>query len=208
MLVKNALCSLLLFCHHWTRRKTPARIFISLPVRATRVDHAHLLTFNVAGNWLKTHPIPSDKGSLGNFELLAQDNKRVIQQILEAEVEWSGSYDDHILKKLRGMYSSCMNEHTLNNRGIKPLIEVVSTVQKLFRGDARTRSETDTSDYETQDRQSLTAALAYLHSRSIGALFSFDIDGDVGKDPNFMTLWFGYVYLSSSKYQTSSENDQ
>ena len=24
----------------------------------------------------------------------------------------------------------------------------------------------------------------------LGGLFNFDIDGDVGDDPNFMTLWF------------------
>jgi len=159
------------------------------------------------GNWLKTHPIPSDKGSLGNFELLAQDNKRVIQQILEGEVTSSSSYDDHILKKLRGMYSSCMSENTLNKRGIKPLIEVVSTVQKLYRGDARARSETAIPEYETQDRQSLTAALAYLHSRSIGALFSFDIDGDVGKDPNFMTLWFGQPEFGLPSKEYYEEDD-
>ena len=36
----------------------------------------------------------------------------------------------------------------------------------------------------------LTAAIAFLHSRGIGGLFNFEIDGDVGVDPNFMTLWF------------------
>lgn len=33
----------------------------------------------------------------------------------------------------------------------------------------------------------------YVYSRlpvGIDALFSFDVEGDVGVDPNFMTLWF------------------
>jgi hypothetical protein len=36
----------------------------------------------------------------------------------------------------------------------------------------------------------LTAAVAYLHSRSIDVLFGFGIDGDAGFDPDLMTLQF------------------
>lgn len=142
---------------------------------------------------MKSHPIPSDKGSLGNFELLSQDNKHVIQQILEDGTPPSipPTYDDLILKKLRTMYSSCMDEKTLAKRDIKPLMRVVTDVQQLYRGNMKSRSETEEPDYEVKDRQSLTAVLAYLHARSIGSLFTFNIDGDVGTDPNLMSLWFG-----------------
>lgn len=84
-----------------------------------------------------------------------------------------------------------MDEKTLAKRDIDPLLEIVSNIRELYRGDLTLWSPTEVPDYETQDRQSLTAALAYMHSRSISSLFSFYIDGDVGKDPNFMSLWFG-----------------
>jgi endothelin-converting enzyme len=63
-------------------------------------------------------------------------------------------------------------------------------------------------DEDERKSKGLTAAISYLHSRGrrffimdvsellmfvrvgIDALFLFDIDGDVGEDPNAMTLWF------------------
>jgi endothelin-converting enzyme len=151
-----------------------------------------LIRSTVDGGWRKNHPIPAAKGSVGNFEMLAQDNKRVIQRFLEddSHVSSAPSYDDQIVQKLRGLYSSCMDERTLDKRGISPLMNVISIVQRLYKGEKKTFSTPGSPDYEVKDRQGLTAAIAYLHSRSIGALFSFDIDGDVGQDPNFMSLWF------------------
>jgi endothelin-converting enzyme len=84
-----------------------------------------------------------------------------------------------------------MDESTLDQRGITPLMHVVSNIQSLYKGERRTFAADGTPSYDTKDRQGLTAAIAYLHSHSIEALFSFSIDGDVGKDPNLMSLWFG-----------------
>lgn len=164
------------------------------------------------GGWRKAHPIPPDKGALGNFELLSQENKRVIQQMLEddSHLSASSSYDDQILKKLRDLYSSCMNENALDKRGIRPLVDVVQNVQRLYKGDKTTFPHSNDPDYVTKDRQGLTAALAYLHSRSIGALFSFYIDGDIGEDPNLMSLWFGQPQFglpSKEYYEDESIRD-
>jgi endothelin-converting enzyme len=109
----------------------------------------------------------------------------------DSHLSASSSYDDQILKKLRDLYSSCMNENALDKRGIRPLVDIVQNVQRLYKGDKTTFPHSNDPDYVTKDRQGLTAALAYLHSRSIGALFSFYIDGDIGEDPNLMSLWFG-----------------
>jgi predicted metalloendopeptidase len=43
--------------------------------------------------------------------------------------ESESSHDHEILKKLRGLYGSCMDEKELNKRGIKPLLKVVEEIQ-------------------------------------------------------------------------------
>ncbi|KAJ7168203.1 hypothetical protein C8R43DRAFT_1121386 [Mycena crocata] len=146
------------------------------------------------GGWIAAHPLPADKGSFGQFEALSQDNKRVIQHFLEtpsATSSFTTDYDEQLLKKLRALYSSCLNENRLDEVGTEPLIHFVKTLRKLYRG----QGLEVTGELEGKKSNNLTAAMAFLHSRGIDALFSFQIEGDIGVDPNFMTLWFDQASL-------------
>ncbi|KAI0363474.1 Metalloprotease [Pilatotrama ljubarskyi] len=161
------------------------------------------------GGWLKAHPIPSDKGSFGNFEALSQQNRRLLQQILsedssarfsEVSAFMTSDYDEQILKKLRGLYKSCMDEDKLNDIGEKPLADMAKTIRELYRG--KTTVIDSLASKDEKQRARLTATVAYLHSRAIDALFSYQIDGDVGDDPNLMTLWISQpdLGLPSKEY--------
>ncbi|PCH38139.1 zincin [Wolfiporia cocos MD-104 SS10] len=148
------------------------------------------------GGWLKAHPIPSDKGVYGNFEALALQNRQLLQQILESEGAVDSFYDKQLLKKLRGLYSSCMDEDKLSGPGTEPLLAVTNHIRRLLHGKSTLVEHVHAhKDKDEVDRQGLTAAVAYLHSRGIGGLFSVDIEGDVGADPNFMTFWFSQPEL-------------
>ncbi|PPR08078.1 hypothetical protein CVT24_010539 [Panaeolus cyanescens] len=142
------------------------------------------------GGWLSKHPLPADKSSFGQFEALAQGNIRVIQSFLESKTK-VGGVDDAILDKLRDFYSSCMDEKTLDEIGSTPLLHVVKTIRNLYRSE-----DTDISSASDKRVDGLTAAIAFLHSRGIGALFAFDVEGDVGVDPNHMVLWFNQPELT------------
>ena len=180
------------------------------------------------GGWLKSHPIPADKGSFGTFEALSQQNRRLIQQILSEDSssvyasagldhDREDPYDTLLLTKLRGLYQSCMNEDLLDARGSDPLIRVVRNVRRLFNKNGTAivpaHESHDSSTGRHQEPKGLTAAVAYLHSRGqcsdnlltlrliialqlgIDGLFEIEIDGDVGEDPNLMTLWFSQPNL-------------
>ncbi|KAJ7074256.1 hypothetical protein C8F01DRAFT_1272809 [Mycena amicta] len=158
------------------------------------------------GGWIASHPLPADKGSFGQFEALATENKRVVQHFLEtpsATSSFTTSADEQLLQKLRGFYNSCLNEDRLDEIGSEPLVRFVKTVKKLFRREGLEVSATEESD----DLSGLTAALAFLHSRGVPALFSIDIEGDVGVDPNFMSLWFdqGSLGLPAKEYYDEPE---
>ncbi|KAF5373184.1 hypothetical protein D9758_001653 [Tetrapyrgos nigripes] len=160
------------------------------------------------GGWLRAHPLPSDKGSFGNFEALAQENEQIIQRILEtpSTSSFKTSYDEQILGKLRGFYNSCLNETRLDERGQEPLAEFVQTLRKLYRGKKLSVSSTPEEQKEQEGRH-LTEALAFLHSRGIDALFDLAIEGDVGVDPNHMVLWFSQpgLGLPSKEYYQEEE---
>ena len=125
------------------------------------------------GGWLKAHPLPADKDSFGNFEALSQQNKQVIQKILEDSPKTAVAaydYDGEILKKLGDQYTSCLDERNLNEIGDKPMRHIVKTIRRLYR-----EEDTDTTlallkneqaDWEMGRKfNGLTAAVAYLHSR-------------------------------------------
>ncbi|KAF4608964.1 hypothetical protein EYR40_001317 [Pleurotus pulmonarius] len=193
---------------------TPECIMLSASILAsldTSQDPCENFYDYANGGWLAAHPLPADKGSFGNFEALAQQNKQLIQQILEGDrtpayktpaFMHAPSYDEQLLKKLRGLYASCTDEKALNEIGVEPLWQVAHTVRKLFSGKSTEISAKDAEDDAETARKGLTSALAFLHSRGIDALFSFDVEGDVGVDPNFMTLWFSQpgLGLPSKEY--------
>lgn len=122
----------------------------------------------IAGGWLRAHPLPADKSSYGNFEALAQQNKQVVQRILESEqstASFSGTHDVEILRKLRNLYSSCLNEERLDEIGATPLLEFVQTVRRIFKGEVLDETLPEGDPRDEPKPTDLTAAIAFLHSR-------------------------------------------
>ncbi|KAL5532721.1 hypothetical protein ACEPAF_4495 [Sanghuangporus sanghuang] len=150
------------------------------------------------GGWLSKNEIPPGKGSFGTFDAVSNENKRIIRKILDPSIapaalsqSFTDEYDNETLTKLHDLYESCMNEDLLDERGEAPLKDIVRAIRDLYRSDNwQQGTGTKESDSKEIPQYGLTAAIGFLHSRGIGGLFSFDIDGDVGIDPNFMSLWF------------------
>ncbi|ETW85740.1 metallo peptidase M13 [Heterobasidion irregulare TC 32-1] len=147
------------------------------------------------GGWRKSHPIPSDKGSFATFTSLFQENQQIVRDILENEqsaftVGFTSSYDEQVLTKLRDLYSSCLDEDTLDQFGEGPLKDFARTVKKLFRGETTDIDAKEPRNDVQNGRDGLTAAISYLHSRGIPGLFDISVEGDAAVDPNFMVLWF------------------
>lgn len=126
------------------------------------ISHTH----SADGGWLSAHPLPADKGSYGNFEALAQQNKQVIQKILEGESSAlaSSDKDAEILKKLRDFYSSCLSEDILDDIKETPLLHLVRTIRRLYR-EEDTEITADSFEKLSVKSNGLTAALAFLHSQ-------------------------------------------
>jgi endothelin-converting enzyme len=135
------------------------------------------------GGWLQKNEIPPGRGSFAVFDKLAQENKRIIRGILEPESHGATTfkgeaslidYDQLTLKKLRGLYKSCLDEEHLNERGEEPLLDITRVVKQLFRGESleiysggnqRPLSASDQAKDDDHKNNGLTAAIAYLHSR-------------------------------------------
>ena len=72
-------------------------------------------------------------------------------------------YDEMLLKKLRGLYQSCMDEDHLDEVGQAPLKDMAQKIRELFRGKTTVVDSLNATPKE--DKERLTATVAYLHSR-------------------------------------------
>ncbi len=86
----------------------------------------------VNGGWRKQHPLPDDKSRYGSFDLLAEDNKAKVKDIIEnaaAEKAAEGT----VSQKIGDFYAAGMDTLAINKAGytpIKPLLAKVNGIAK------------------------------------------------------------------------------
>ncbi|HWC19937.1 MAG TPA: M13 family metallopeptidase, partial [Terriglobales bacterium] len=113
------------------------------------------------GNWIKNTSIPADQGRWGRFSQLAERNRLVAKQILE-KASANDPKRDAVHQKIGDYYQACMDEKTVNDKGLKPL------QPELDRIDA------------VHDRESAIDELAHLHELGVRqAAFFFTSNPDM-----------------------------
>ena len=106
------------------------------------------------GTWNKNHPIPPDQSRWSRFGELAENNRTVLRGILEkAAVDRPGRSDTD--QKIGDYYSSCMDEKTVEQKGISPIQPELDRIAKM------------------NGKDELPAEIAHLHSIGVPAFFAF-----------------------------------
>jgi endothelin-converting enzyme/putative endopeptidase len=122
------------------------------------------------GNWIKTNPIPPDQSSWGRFAELEERNKETLRGILEAAANPSASRDA-ISRQIGDYYAACMDEKTIDAKGLKPVEPALARIAAL------------------KDKSELASEIARLHRSGAGALFDFSSGQDF-KDSNAVIAQF------------------
>ena len=82
------------------------------------------------GNWLKNNPIPPDQSSWGRFSELAERNRDVLHDILEAAAKPAANRDA-TNQKIGDYYAACMDEKAIEARGLHPLDAEMARIRDL-----------------------------------------------------------------------------
>ena len=90
------------------------------------------------GGWRRANPVPPDQTRWGRFNELAERNREVLHQILEAARD-PGRPRSPIEAKVGDYYAACMDEPLIEKQGLSPLqpllarVEAVQSKAELFR---------------------------------------------------------------------------
>ncbi|EDO33414.1 predicted protein [Nematostella vectensis] len=78
------------------------------------------------GGWMKNNPIPSSEAFWGTFSWLWKKNQATIKRLLtDDSIKNSTS---KAVRAARTFYDACMNLDEINNRGSKPLLELIDKI--------------------------------------------------------------------------------
>jgi len=107
------------------------------------------------GTWLKTTEIPAAYSSWGAFNVLAENNRKTLHEILEDAAKKTNAPKGSNEQKIGDFYASCLDETKREAEGMKPLVPELDRIDKI------------------QDVAAVQAEIAYLHRHGVPVLFSF-----------------------------------
>ncbi|HEX5226859.1 MAG TPA: M13 family metallopeptidase [Bryobacteraceae bacterium] len=106
------------------------------------------------GAWMANNPVPADQAAWGTFDVLADNNRTILRNILEkAAVKAPGR--SAVEQKIGDFYASCMDESAIDKLGSAPL-------QSDFKRIDAMKSKSD-----------IIAELIHLHPLGVNAFFAF-----------------------------------
>ena len=111
------------------------------------------------GGWLAHNQIPPDKSSWGRFNELDESNRAILHKIME-QAAAPNPKRDALEQKYGDYYASCMDEKTIDAKGIAPLRGELERITRM------------------KNKEALPAELAHLHSLGVNAAFAFRSDQD------------------------------
>src|SRR5687767_6749313 len=74
------------------------------------------------GNWLKTTEIPPAFSSWGSFNILAENNRKTLREILDEAAKKADAKKGSVEQKIGDFYASCTDEAKREAEGVKPLL--------------------------------------------------------------------------------------
>jgi len=112
------------------------------------------------GNWIKNSEIPPDQSQWVSFVELGERNRDVEHGILEKAAA-GGAGRDPLDQKIGDLYGSCMDEKTVNEKGIAPVKPELDRIAAV------------------QDKGALIDEIAHVHMVGPSPLFNFYSSSDL-----------------------------
>lgn len=111
------------------------------------------------GGWLKNTEIPASQARWGSFNILNENNNKILKEILENAAQ-SKATEGSSLQMIGDLYATCIDEEAIEKAGTAALTPYFKEIDNLK----------NAKDLQTQ--------IAKFHSMGIGAIFGFGVFSD------------------------------
>src|SRR4051812_47611417 len=140
------------------------------------------------GTWLKKTEIPAAFPSWGSFNILAENNRKTLHDILDEASKNSKAAAGSNEQKIGDYYASCMDEAKREAEGAKPIAPFLAQIDKIM------------------DPKGLQAELVNLHLHGISALFGFGSGADFkNSSMNIANAGQGGLSLPNKDYYSKTD---
>jgi putative endopeptidase len=140
------------------------------------------------GNWLRTTEIPGAYSSWGSFNILAENNRKTLHEILEESAKNTKARAGTNEQKVGDFYATCMDESKREAEGAKPLAPYLARIDKVA------------------DVRGLRALITDLHKAGVSALFGFGAFPDFkNSSMQIGTASQGGLSLPNKDYYTKTD---
>lgn len=141
----------------------------------------------VNGTWLKSMKIPSDKASIGAFDMLYDQSQKDVKMIIEEAAKTSAS-EDSDEQKIGDCFSSFMNRKDRDAKGVTPIQQELKAINAI-------------ANYND-----LAAFFGTANRTGINIPFSISVYTDF-KDPtkHILITWQGGLGLPEKEYYSSTD---
>lgn len=106
------------------------------------------------GNFARLYPIPPDRSSFSQFSIVYDHNESILKSLLEQAAQTSAQRSANE-QKIGDYYASCMDENSIDAKGLKPLQPELDRIAAL------------------NDKKQLTDLLSHDQLINVGAFFVF-----------------------------------
>lgn len=111
------------------------------------------------GGWLKNTEIPASQARWGSFNILNENNNKILKEILENAAQ-AKAPSGSSLQLIGDFYATCIDEAAIEKAGTTVLTPYFQQIDKI------------------KDVKGLQQQIALFHSRGIGAFFGFGVFSD------------------------------
>src|ERR1041384_2766502 len=142
------------------------------------------------GGWVAHNPIPPEYAQWGKFSELAEKNREVLRDILEAAAKNKNAKRGSLEQKVGDFYASCMDEQTIEAEGIKPIEPEFQRIAAI------------------KDLAGLEAEIARMHNYGLRGLFGFGAAQDFKNSTQMLAQAVqGGLGLPDRDYYTKDDPD-
>ncbi|MGI8545693.1 MAG: M13 family metallopeptidase [Aridibacter sp.] len=107
------------------------------------------------GTWLNNTEIPGDQSSWGSFNILAENNRTILRELVDETVVKTDATKGSDTQLIGDFYFSCMNEAEIEAAGAKPISPYFNDINNIG------------------DKKDLQKQIAKMHDLGIPVLFGF-----------------------------------